>query len=304
MKLIIFSLNPFDLEQTLKISKIFVENSSEIIGLTTKESKFKGFDKVYILNNNLTNDIYALLLKDIFDKERANVVIALHNKNHVDILAQFSSLKHLLMFTKVTNITPEKDASLIEREVLGGSAVLSVRINKASYFSMTLENKKVEYLVANKTPMLFNYDVAYKSRIVVKEVKEKQKSESNLENAEIVIGVGRGFRSKEDLKLAYEIAEILKGAVASTRPIAADFKWMPENSWVGVSSKSIKPKLCIAIGISSAPQHIAGIKDSKTIISINIDKNAPIANYSDYFVVADLYKLLPILINKLKSIKN
>jgi len=304
MKLIIFSLNPFDLEQTLKISKIFVENSSEIIGLTTKESKFKGFDKVYILNNNLTNDIYALLLKDIFDKERANVVIALHNKNHVDILAQFSSLKHLLMFTKVTNITPEKDVSLIEREVLGGSAVLSVRINKASYFSMTLENKKVEYLVANKTPMLFNYDVAYKSRIVVKEVKEKQKSESNLENAEIVIGVGRGFRSKEDLKLAYEIAEILKGAVASTRPIAADFKWMPENSWVGVSSKSIKPKLYIAIGISGAPQHIAGIKDSKTIISINIDKNAPIANYSDYFVVADLYKLLPILINKLKSIKN
>lgn len=79
---------------------------------------------------------------------------------------------------------------------------------------------------------------------------------------------------------------------------------MPENSWVGVSSKSIKPKLYIAIGISGAPQHIAGIKDSKTIISINIDKNAPIANYSDYFVVADLYKLLPILINKLKSIKN
>jgi electron transfer flavoprotein alpha subunit len=304
MKTIIFSLNPNNLEQTLKNSKVLVENSSEIIGITTKESKFKGFDKIYVLNNNLNNDSHALLLKEIFEKEQANVVTALHNRNHVDILAQFSALKRLLMFTKVTNIALDKDNFIIEREVLGGSATCSVRINKTRSFSMTLENKRVEWEIADKSPILLNYEFAAQSIIKVKEIKEKQKDENNLENAEIVIGVGRGFKSKEDLKLAYELAEILKGAVASTRPIAADFKWMSEDSWVGVSSKSIKPKLYIAIGISGAPQHIAGIKDSKTIIAINIDKNAPIANYSDYFVIADLYKLLPILISKLKSIKN
>jgi electron transfer flavoprotein alpha subunit len=80
-------------------------------------------------------------------------------------------------------------------------------------------------------------------------------------------------------------------------------KWLPEEHWVGLSGKKVKPKLYLAIGISGQPQHIAGILDSRIIAAINNDPSAPIFQYVDYGVVEDLYKIVPILINKISKLK-
>ena len=101
--------------------------------------------------------------------------------------------------------------------------------------------------------------------------------------------------------MAEELAEVLNGAVGASRPIVADYGWLPEDAWIGISGKKIRPKLYLAIGISGAPQHITAAMDSKLIIAINNDKNAPIFQYSDYGIVGDLYKILPILIGRLKE---
>lgn len=86
-----------------------------------------------------------------------------------------------------------------------------------------------------------------------------------------------------------------------SRPIAADYGWLPEDVWIGFSGKKIRPKLYLAIGISGAAEHMNGVKDAKLIIAINKDGGAPIFTQCDYGVEADLYEFVPILIDKLKQ---
>jgi electron transfer flavoprotein alpha subunit len=123
----------------------------------------------------------------------------------------------------------------------------------------------------------------------------------DLESAEVIVSGGRGLRKKEDFALLRELAEVLGGEVGCTRPIAVDNKWFAD--WVGLSGHKVKPKLYIACGISGAVQQLAGIRDSKLIIAINNDPEAPIFEAADYGVVGDLYEVVPALTARLREAK-
>ena len=101
--------------------------------------------------------------------------------------------------------------------------------------------------------------------------------------------------------LVESLAKALGGVVGCSRSVAADLKWLPEEHWVGLSGHRVKPKLYIAIGISGQVQHIAGIRDAKTIIAINNDPNAPIFKACDYGIVGDLYDIVPALTNAIRK---
>ncbi len=136
------------------------------------------------------------------------------------------------------------------------------------------------------------------------ELIEIQKGEAvgvDLEKAELIVSVGRGFKKKEDLVLAEELAKVIGAEIGCSRPIAGDLKWLPEERHIGLSGKRVRPKLYLAIGISGQVQHLVGMRDSKTVIAINTDPNAPIMQESDYAVVGDLYKIVPLLTEKLKQ---
>ena len=138
------------------------------------------------------------------------------------------------------------------------------------------------------------------ARVKKLSVEEKPRVAVKIEEAEVIVSVGRGFKKKEDLQLAFELAALLKGQVGCSRPIAADLKWLEESRWVGLSGKKVRPKLYLAIGISGQPQHLAGILESRIIAAINNDPSAPIFQNCDYGVVEDLYKIVPALIKRLK----
>lgn len=120
--------------------------------------------------------------------------------------------------------------------------------------------------------------------------------------ADVVVGIGRGIKEQANLSMVEEFAKVVGGVVACSRPIV-DANWLPKDRQVGSSGKTVKPKLYIAVGISGAFQHIAGMKNSDTIIAINKDSNAPIFNEADYGIVDDLFKVLPLLKNKIVELK-
>jgi electron transfer flavoprotein alpha subunit len=140
------------------------------------------------------------------------------------------------------------------------------------------------------------------SPVHVAERKQKTASSFDLGSAQVVIGVGRGFKRKEDIALADELAKVFPGgAVGCSRPIAADLKWLGEEHWIGLSGHAIKPKAYIACGVSGQIQHVAGIRGAKLVIAINSNKDAPIFQVADYGVVGDLYQVLPKLTQALKQ---
>ncbi|HVM44533.1 MAG TPA: electron transfer flavoprotein subunit alpha/FixB family protein [Candidatus Thermoplasmatota archaeon] len=133
------------------------------------------------------------------------------------------------------------------------------------------------------------------SKVRVTQKKPRKDSGVNLEAATVVVGAGRGFKTKDDLKLAFELAQTLGGQVGCSRPLATDLGWLTDEYWIGLSGKEVKPKLYVAAGISGQIQHTTGIRNSKVIVAINTNKDAPIFKMADYGIVGDLYKVLPAL---------
>ena len=125
---------------------------------------------------------------------------------------------------------------------------------------------------------------------------------TDLSEADIIVAVGRGFKSPADLEPAKELADLLGATLACTRPLVEN-GWMDATKQIGLSGKTVKPKLIITLGISGSVQFAAGMKSSDLIIAVNNDKNASIFDVAHYCIVGDLYEVLPQLIEKAKEAK-
>jgi electron transfer flavoprotein alpha subunit len=119
---------------------------------------------------------------------------------------------------------------------------------------------------------------------------------------DVLVAVGRGLQGEANLDLAEELAEVLGGAVAGSRP-AIDMGWLPVTRQVGKSGMQVKPRLYVALGISGAPEHVEGMKGSGLIVAVNTDPGAPIFNVAQYGAAEDLLEVVPALIDKLKERK-
>jgi electron transfer flavoprotein alpha subunit len=129
---------------------------------------------------------------------------------------------------------------------------------------------------------------------------ESSGEEVNIEDADILVGGGRGLGEKDNFKLAEELADALGGAVAATRAVV-DAGWYPYSTQIGQTGKTVAPKLYLAAGISGAIQHKVGMQSSENIVAINKDQNAPIFEFCDLGVVGDLHKILPKLTEAVKT---
>ncbi len=137
--------------------------------------------------------------------------------------------------------------------------------------------------------------------VTVVERKPRSGQETNIEEARVVVCVGRGLEKHEDLEMVRELAKVIGGEIACTRPLAEELKWLPEETYIGLSGKKVKPDLYIGIGVSGQVQHTTGIRDSRIILAINKDENAPIFDMADLGVVGDLYQVLPELTKQLRE---
>ncbi|HBG02638.1 MAG TPA: electron transfer flavoprotein subunit alpha [Firmicutes bacterium] len=138
-----------------------------------------------------------------------------------------------------------------------------------------------------------------KSKIGVREVVLNEQSPGILE-AETLVVAGRGVKDKQDLELLQELADLLGGQLAATRPLV-EAGWVHYSKQIGLSGRTVKPKLIITCGVSGAVQFSAGISGSECIVAINQDRSAPILDQAHYGVVGDLYEVIPSLIDRIKG---
>jgi len=131
---------------------------------------------------------------------------------------------------------------------------------------------------------------------------EQEVTGVDITQADIVVSIGRGIKDRGNIGLAEQLAEEMGGVVACSRPIV-DYGWLPAERQVGLSGKTVNPKLYLALGISGAFHHLVGLKSSKMVVAINRDERAPIFTVADYGIVDDIFKVVPALIQKIKELK-
>lgn len=131
---------------------------------------------------------------------------------------------------------------------------------------------------------------------------QEAKATVDLTRSEIIVAVGRGIKTQENIGLAQQLADALGADLAASRPIC-DADWLPIDRQIGSSGQTVAPKVYIALGISGAIQHIVGMKNAGTIVAINKDAEAPIFDIADYGIVGDLFEAVPVMIEEIKKAK-
>lgn len=260
-------------------------------------AKIDGVAKVLVADNaayaNQLAENVSLLVSEL-GKEYSHIVApaTTTGKNFMPRVAA------LLDVSMVSDITAVTGADTFERPIYAGNAIATVQTEEAIKV-VTVRTTAFDAAAEGGSAAVENLDKATdagKSEFVGEEVAKSDRPE--LTSAEIVISGGRAMANGENFKLLYDLADKLGAAVGASRA-AVDAGYVPNDMQVGQTGKIVAPNLYVACGISGAIQHLAGMKDSKVIVAINTDPEAPIANVADYFLEADLFQAVPELTGKL-----
>lgn len=242
-------------------------------------------------------EIVSLIVTDI--AQSYDYVLAAASSFGKNVLPRVAAL---LDVAQISDITAIIDANTFVRPIYAGNALATVRsLDAKKVITVRPTAFDAVPMTEQKAPIeTVNISQSFeKTQFVKQEVSKSERPE--LTAAEIVVSGGRGLQSGENFKLVEQLADKLGAAVGASRA-AVDAGFVPNDYQVGQTGKVVAPKLYIAIGISGAIQHLAGMKDSKVIVAINKDPDAPIFQIADYGLVGDLFQILPELMSEIEKL--
>jgi electron transfer flavoprotein alpha subunit len=247
---------------------------------------------------------YARLIADTAGKENARVLVMANNNAGKSLAPRISVRLKAALASGVNQLPVSLQPFVVSKRVFSGNAFAHLEM-KTETKILTLAQNSFDLVENPIEPAIergvATLDVPLSGTRVLDT--QKQTGKTLLTDAEIVVSGGRGMKSPDNWAPLVELADLLGGATACSRPVS-DEGWRPHEEHTGQTGKIIAPNLYIAVGISGATQHLAGISSSKYIVAINADKDAPIFEAAQYGIVGDAGKVLPALVDAVKKMKS
>ncbi len=280
-----------------------LEASETCVLVTNKELASEAarfFDKIIYADIGVFNPVFysSLVSKAVKRCEPSIMAAPCTNKGRI-IAGYMASALNALPISDVIDASLNHGEVVAKRLVFGGGAAAVIRSELPAALCLS-PGAFPEASPGEREGVLEEIRVEERPEVKV-EFKPRESMGVEPDKADVVVVAGRGVKKKEDLEMIKELASLLGGAWSVTRPLAADYGW--SDTWIGISGLVISPRLYIAIGVSGQPHHMMGVRGSRIIVAVNKDPNAPIFEEADYGIVGDLYKIVPILIKKIKELR-
>jgi electron transfer flavoprotein alpha subunit len=259
-----------------------------------------GVDAIHTVDHGeeFNHDVYAQAIPQLYEESGADVLLMPNTVNGLDYAPAVADELDLPLVTDA--IALEGDATTeITREQYGGKVETTYDVGADAY-ALTIRPAEWPKAEGDGDAEVAAADVDIDEDAIGSEVtgfEEVGGGDVDITEADVLVSIGRGIEDEENLVLVEELADALDATLSSSRPIV-DNGWLPKNRQVGQSGKVVTPDVYIAIGISGAVQHVAGMKGADTIVAINNDPSAPIYDLADYGIVDDLFDVVPELIEE------
>jgi electron transfer flavoprotein alpha subunit len=268
-----------------------------------EELSLDGVDVVHTVDygEEFNHDVYVQAVEALYDEVDPTAVVMPNSVNGLDYAPAVADRLALPLVTDAVGF--EWDGGLTAtREMYGSKVETTVEVD-AERVAVTIRGGEWpgtgDLGDAEIRTLEFTPDEE-SIRSTVTGFEEAGGGDVDISEAEVLVSVGRGIEEEENIELVERLADALDATLSASRPIV-DNDWLPKNRQVGQSGKVVTPKVYIAIGISGAVQHVAGMKGSETIVAINNDPNAPIFDIADYGIVDDLFEVVPELIEEFEG---
>ena len=285
-----------------------VDAEAVVLGSVTEDlaalGKY-GVKKIHHVNNEVLNhfdaQVFTKVIGEVAKATGAKVIVFSNNVDGKAIAPRLSARLKAGLVTGAVALPDTSNGFVVKKTVFSGKAFANIAIN-TDIKIIALNPNAYQVIAGEGIAQVVPFDATVdSSKIKVTNV-TKAKGEVPLTEAEIVVSGGRGLKGPENWGILEDLAKALHAATACSRPVA-DAHWRPHNEHVGQTGIAIAPNLYIAVGISGAIQHLAGVNRSKIIVVINKDPEAPFFKAADYGIIGDAFEVVPKITEAIKKIK-
>ncbi len=263
--------------------------------------KYGASNVINVKDEGLKNFSARAYAQAVNELANGNIIVFPHTTDASSIAPMLAVIKDYSLITNVLEAPENLAPFQVKRRAFSGKGFMHAKADSAGVIVTVSQNAfgVKENTVAGSEEVK-NLSVANEDTKVISH--EQSSGKLDLKEAEIVVSAGRGLKGPENWGMVEDLATLLGAATACSKPVS-DIGWRGHNEHVGQTGKAISPNLYIAIGISGAIQHLAGVNSSKTIVVINSDPEAPFFKSADYGVVGDAFQIIPELTQKIKALK-
>ena len=260
----------------------------------------EGVDHIHTVDygEEFNHDVYAQAVAALYDEVVPTVLVMPNSVNGLDYAPAVANELDLPLVTDAVGVEYD-DTLVVTREMYGSKVETTVEVDGDS-FAVTTRGAEWPQAEGVGDADVSAFDFTPDESAIGSTVtgfEEVGGGDVDISEADFLVSIGRGIEEEDNLPLVEDLVEATDATLSSSRPIV-DNGWLPKNRQVGQSGKVVTPDVYLAIGISGAVQHVAGMKGSDTIIAVNTDPNAPIFDIADYGIVGDLFEVVPELIEE------